>query len=301
MSPEQARGQTVDKRTDIWAFGCVVYEMLTGRSAFGRDTASDTIAAILERDVDVTALPSTTPPALTRVLQRCLEKDARRRLRDIGDAGSGHQQGRVRRHRAGCWVRSVTRWTSRGSPSIQPGPGAAHLVRSHRRDHRGTLGESGEYFQPRISPDGSRVAYTRPDDRTGNRDVWIVEIARAVSTRLTTHVANDWFPVWSPDGRQLLFGSDRDGGTRMRTMLKKALDATSEESPLSGVDDQPFDWSRDGKWIAYNNDDVMVAPAAGGGKAFPFLATPSHEGATRFAPDGKWIAYASNESDRFEV
>ena len=86
MSPEQARGRPVDKRTDIWAFGCVVYEMLTGRRPFARDTMSDTIVAILERDVDFTALPSTTPPAITRLLQRCLEKDARRRLRDIGDA-----------------------------------------------------------------------------------------------------------------------------------------------------------------------------------------------------------------------
>ena len=86
MSPEQARGRAVDKRTDIWAFGCVVYELLTGRRPFARDTMSDTIAAILERDVDFAALPSTTPPAITRLLQRCLEKDARRRLRDIGDA-----------------------------------------------------------------------------------------------------------------------------------------------------------------------------------------------------------------------
>jgi Tol biopolymer transport system component len=165
-----------------------------------------------------------------------------------------------------------------------------------------TLGEPGEYFQPRISPDGSRVAFTRPDDRTGNRDVWFMEIARAVSNRLTTHVANDWFPAWSPDGRRLLFGSDRDGGTAVRGFLKQALDATSEESPLSGVDAEPYDWSSDGKWIVYRKDhDLMVAPVGGHGKAFPFLATPFREGAARFAPDGKWIAYVSNESGRFEV
>jgi Tol biopolymer transport system component len=164
-----------------------------------------------------------------------------------------------------------------------------------------TLGEPGEYFQPRISPDGSRVAFTRPDDRTGNRDVWFMEIARAVSNRLTTHVANDWFPAWSPDGRRLLFGSDRDGGTAMRGFLKQALDATSEESPLSGVDESPHDWSRDGRWVVFfKTDDLMVAPADGG-KAFPFLATPFREGSARFAPDGKWIAYVSNESGRREV
>ena len=85
MSPEQARGKLVDKRTDIWAFGCVLYEMLTGRRAFAGETVSDTIAAILERDPDWSVLPETTPPTIRRLLQRCLEKDTKRRLRDIGD------------------------------------------------------------------------------------------------------------------------------------------------------------------------------------------------------------------------
>ena len=85
MSPEQARGKRVDKRTDIWAFGCVLYEMLTGRKAFAGETVSDTIAAILERDPDWSVLPETTPPTIRRLLQRCLEKDTKRRLRDIGD------------------------------------------------------------------------------------------------------------------------------------------------------------------------------------------------------------------------
>ena len=86
MSPEQARGKTVDKRTDIWAFGCVLYEMLTGRPAFRGETASDTIAAILEREPDWSALPAQTPASIRRLLHRCLEKDPKRRLRDIGDA-----------------------------------------------------------------------------------------------------------------------------------------------------------------------------------------------------------------------
>ena len=85
MSPEQARGRTVDRRTDIWAFGCVLYEMLTGRPAFARDTVSDTIAAVLEREPDWTALPVATPASVRRVLTRCLDKDMKRRLRDIGD------------------------------------------------------------------------------------------------------------------------------------------------------------------------------------------------------------------------
>jgi eukaryotic-like serine/threonine-protein kinase len=86
MSPEQARGKAVDKRTDIWAYGCVLYEMLTGRKAFAGETASDAIAAILEREPDLTKLPAAAPAAVPRLLRRCLEKDPSRRLRDIGDA-----------------------------------------------------------------------------------------------------------------------------------------------------------------------------------------------------------------------
>ena len=85
MSPEQARGHNVDKRADIWAFGCVLFEMLTGRAAFAGDTASDTIAKILEREPDWSALPSATPVAIRRLLFRCLIKDSKQRLRDVGD------------------------------------------------------------------------------------------------------------------------------------------------------------------------------------------------------------------------
>ena len=86
MSPEQARGVAVDKRSDIWAFGCVLYEMLAGRLAFTGDTVSDTIAKILEREPVWSALPASTPQAVRRLLIRCLTKDPKERLRDIGDA-----------------------------------------------------------------------------------------------------------------------------------------------------------------------------------------------------------------------
>ena len=86
MSPEQARGKTVDKRTDIWAFGCVLYEILTARPAFPGETTSDTIAAILEHEPEWSGSAPDTPPRIRQLIQRCLEKDARRRVRDIGDA-----------------------------------------------------------------------------------------------------------------------------------------------------------------------------------------------------------------------
>lgn len=85
MSPEQARGKSVDKRTDIWAFGCVLFEMISGRKAFSGETASDTIAAILEREPPWDRLPDATPNAIRHLIRRCLEKDPKRRLRDVGD------------------------------------------------------------------------------------------------------------------------------------------------------------------------------------------------------------------------
>jgi eukaryotic-like serine/threonine-protein kinase len=86
MSPEQARGRSVDKRTDIWAFGCVLFEMLTARRAFPGDDVTDTIAAIVKSEPDWSALPPETPSSMRRALERCLQKDVGRRLRDIGDA-----------------------------------------------------------------------------------------------------------------------------------------------------------------------------------------------------------------------
>jgi non-specific serine/threonine protein kinase len=87
MSPEQARGKTVDKRVDVWAFGCIVMECLTGRQPFSGETASDVIAKILEREPDYDQVPSTTPPRLVEIIRRCLTKDANQRPRDIGDLG----------------------------------------------------------------------------------------------------------------------------------------------------------------------------------------------------------------------
>src|SRR5262249_47682235 len=86
MSPEQAKGKPVDKRTDIWAFGCVLFEMLTGCRAFGGDDVTDIIVAVMTKEPDWAVLPATTPPRLFDLLKRCFKKDPRERLRDIGDA-----------------------------------------------------------------------------------------------------------------------------------------------------------------------------------------------------------------------
>ena len=141
MSPEQARGQAVDKRTDIWAFGCVMYEMLTGRITFAAETGSDTIAAVLEREPDWSRVPASTPATIHRLLQRCLQKDARRRLRDIGDArmelddalsGAGQAGPIVAQKREALVTRSVV-----GRDRDEPDRYLAGDLEPHRRSRNG--------------------------------------------------------------------------------------------------------------------------------------------------------------------
>ena len=88
MAPSRRAARPVDKRADIWAFGCVLYEMLTGRPAFGGDDVTDSLAAVVEHEPDWSALPADTPAPIRGLLRRCLEKDPSKRLSDIGDAGS---------------------------------------------------------------------------------------------------------------------------------------------------------------------------------------------------------------------
>jgi Tol biopolymer transport system component len=170
----------------------------------------------------------------------------------------------------------------------------------------GAAGPPAEYIQPRISPDGTRIAYSRPDE-SGNRDIWYMEISRAVSARLTTSPANDWWPVWSPDARSIVFSSDRGEESTQAPYIKDSLDPGSGETPIIGASGAPVDWSRDGRWIViYGNGrsprsgsiKVVSAPH---GPTFTFLESAFAVSSPRFSPDTKWIAYASNESGRYEV
>ena len=109
MSPEQARGEAVDERTDIWAFGCLLYELLTGKRAFQGETLSETIAAVLEREPDWQALPAKTPAKIRQLLRQCLEKDAGRRLAQDRGRPPNHRKSAARmeslasRCDCGCW------------------------------------------------------------------------------------------------------------------------------------------------------------------------------------------------------
>jgi len=222
MSPEQARGQAVDKRADIWAFGCVLFEMLAGRRAFAAETVSDTIARVLNGSPDWTALPGDLPPAVRAVLERCLARDVARRLRDLGDfepmitvAASEVPT----RPRAGySWVG----WLGAGAAGLALGWAAAEVRSRPAAVATPQAARIVQFDVPvgfdrpgagafSLAPDGGRLAYVAggPD---GALRLWLRDFAardaRPVSGTEREVAFNTSNPIWAPDGRALAFYSD---------------------------------------------------------------------------------------------
>jgi eukaryotic-like serine/threonine-protein kinase len=165
----------------------------------------------------------------------------------------------------------------------------------------GPAGDPGRYpsVPLALSPDATRVAITRGDPTVAN--LWLLDLSRGSSSRLTFGSYVDQFPVWSPDGRQIAFASTRGG------MYVKAADGTGEEQLLARAG-RPFDWSRDQRYLLYGTlepktkSDLWVLPLARGAAGpVPFLVTESNETFGALSPDGRWIAYASDESGRDEI
>jgi Tol biopolymer transport system component len=225
MSPEQARGQLIDKRTDIWAFGCVLYEMLSGRRAFERDSVPDTIAAVLEREPDWSVLPGTTPPRIVRLLRRCLEKSRGQRLRDIADArDSLDERGDERRPAAATASAPPRPVLLVGVAAVSVAIGAAAVGWLGGDAPPGADGKSpgaqfrrlttdGAYStEPALSRDGTMVVYASDHGADGQLDLWLQRIAGGQPLRLTDAPADERQPDFSPDGRLIAFRSNRDGG-----------------------------------------------------------------------------------------
>jgi len=147
-----------------------------------------------------------------------------------------------------------------------------------------------------------------PDPQSKNWDIWVMDLARGVRTRLTFDPASDYGLVWSPDGGRVAFGSNRKG--HFDLYVKNASGAANEELLYeSGVDKWPRDWSRDGRFIVFTlldlkgktNYDIWVLPLFGDRKPFPYLQTQFNERSARFSPDGHWLAYTSDETGSYEV
>jgi serine/threonine protein kinase len=211
MSPEQARGFPIDKRADIWAFGCVLYEMLTGRKAFGGETVSDAIAKIIGAEPDWSALPPATPVSIRLLLRRLLAKDPRTRVRDIGDvrfflddAQVSHQPRERQSDRRWKAVAAgavlVTAATLVGVGSRSRPPTLLDLndaVPSQLTSHDGT-----ESFGA-LSPDGRSFAFV--SSHGGSPDIWLRQVSGGEPVRLTNDPATESSLAFTRDGESLFF------------------------------------------------------------------------------------------------
>src|SRR5688500_10289595 len=209
MSAEQARGQRVDRRTDIWAFGCVLYEMLTGKRAFPGSTLSDTIVSTLERDPDWSALPAGTPAGIRRLLARTLHKDPHLRLRDIADGLSDLDEAAPA---ATATSDARTAWlpwalvgialAAAGFLWLRPQPAAEDpILRSVLTP---LTRDAGLSTSPALSKDGRLLAYASDRAGGGTLDIWVQQIDGGTPIRLTDDEADDTAPDFSPDGNDIV-------------------------------------------------------------------------------------------------
>ena len=312
MSPEQARGKAVDKRADIWAFGVVIHEMLTGRRLFTGDTVSDTLAEVLKRDIDCDAIPVDTPSSLRRVIERCLQRDPKQRLRDIGDALSmlSGAESAEPPTRVASW-RRVMPWLA---SAAVVGLLVATAIGFLRQDETNLVlmrfqvalgtpeqivlassatGPVGNSFAPVIAPDGGQLAFTAQGP-SGRAQLWLRAL-HALTARPLAGTDGAAFPFWSPDSQSVAFVAD--GKLQRIEVASGYIRTLADANQFAG----------DGAWSA---DDVILfsragrglwmVPAAGGEPRR--VTEPTQQGPTaggtaerhvypRFLPDGNRFVY----------
>ncbi|HYM13462.1 MAG TPA: protein kinase, partial [Bryobacterales bacterium] len=308
MSPEQARGRTIDRRTDIWAFGCVLYEMLSGRQAFGGDDATYIIAAVVRGDPDWSALPPSTPPQLRRLLERCLQKDPVQRLRDIGDVGleleatpaepaglaASEPAPRSAIRERVAWglaavllVAAVAAYFGRA-----PVPAPAQPVVKF------TLlpPENTSFNEIAVSPDGRRVAFTART-ASGATQLW-VRALDSLSAQPLAGTEGAGLPFWSPDSRFLGFFAGEK--------LKKIEASGGPPQTLCNASfGRGGAWNRDGViiFVPSGGAPLYRVPAAGGEPQPLTSLDPAHgefsHGWPQFLPDGKHFLFLARGSQEY--
>ena len=311
MSPEQARGKPLDRRTDLWAFGVVLYEMLTGKLAFAGETITDVLSAVISKEPDRDALPSATPPSLRRLIERCLNKEAKDRIADAATARIEIDDA-LRELRAPAAAAATTEPTRRGTAWLAWTVAAISIVvavfgiLSRNKDAsdsppavtgiEAVTNSLGPEFAPAISPDGRSLAYVARDGENNDTDIFLVRVGGSNPINLTAdHDGWDTAPAFSPDGEQIAFASQREGGGLF------VMGATGE-SPrrVAGEGTHP-DWSPDGTRLVAATEQVadpysrqtdsrlfIVDVASGTTRDLPV----NEDGVgPRWSPDGRRILY----------
>ncbi len=281
MSPEQARGKPTDRRADIWAFGAVLYEMLTGRRAFDGEEVTDTLASVLKSDPDWTLLPKDVPQAVRTLIRRCLMKDRRQRVSDIStvrfvlsELGTINESQPSATTEAGSTAPLRSRWSwmlpaavgalaaaalvGAGAWALRPTPGPPAVVQfSFAPEGQSFTGTVQQVIA--ISPDGTRLAYTA-NSRLYVRSIGELE-ARAVTEAILP--AN---PVFAPDGESIVFATLSEGGPTLRR-VPVGGGTPSTLVTLEGIPSfSGLSWSRDGILIGVPGDKrgILRVPSGGG-------------------------------------
>jgi len=314
MSPEQARGKPVGKGADIWAFGVVLFEMLTGERLFVGETVSDVLAAVLTRDPQWKSLPGSTPPGVVRLLRRCLERDVKRRLHDIGDARldleEPLQSGPIetlsegaRSERAGS--SSLSTWLRRlsfAAAGAVAGWAAALALSGTKATERAASSTvhyevslpPGHSFEGdlAVSPDRRALAFTTVDDALGTRGLWIRPFD-SLEFRKVENAEDTRFPFWSPDGRQL--GFFNGGELRVLDTISGSQRVLARTGPYTEV--RGGSWSPDGVIVfnpRYTGPLLRVSDQGGAVEPASRVESARGEGTHRlpnFLPDGKHFAF----------
>jgi Tol biopolymer transport system component/tRNA A-37 threonylcarbamoyl transferase component Bud32 len=295
MSPEQARGQHVDRRADIWAFGCVLYEMLTGSRTFDGGTISDTLAAVLRADVDLDRLPDATPVNVRTLLKRCLDRDPQQRLRDIGEARIALQRpidtltetpptpGAPRSWMTiGLLLIGIAATAGLAGWWLAPAPKAP----TRRLSLAPPPGISGSRTGAVISPDGRRITYI------ADGQLWIQDLD-SLTARSVTGGADSLHVCWSPDSGDIAFAV-RDEIWRANTAGDSRL--VGKIPTGVGTRGGALAWTADGTFVySVGEDDIFELPVSGG-KPRSILSPDTTAGEVDFhtpstLPDGRGVLY----------
>jgi serine/threonine protein kinase len=297
MSPEQARGIAADKRADIWSFGVVLYEMLTGRHLFQSETVSDTLAGVLKTDPDWKPLPAGTPASIRRLLRRCLVRDRKRRLPDIGvalleiDEPLEKPTVTMPRPRLWPWVATVA-LLALALPAVwllRPKPEERLLQLEISAPPGQTFGTTN-LSRYAISPDGSKVAFVA-SSAEGKRWLWVRPLDASAAVRLPgTEGASG--PFWDPTSRWIAFGANGK--------LQKVEVRGGQPQVLCDASVGPFagTWNRDGVILFSDSSRIIRRVSAAGGPAAAVLPLDesrkeNSQTVPQFLPDGRRFLYVS--------